>query len=405
MACPAFSPENYATATVAFIDCRVEQLSRDGYLALAASGSPAMIALGGLIAILIGLIGYRLVLGDPINIRDSILIVLRIGIVLALATQWPAYQVLVYNVVVRGPSELGETLVSAVGASAEINTARLQAAYDTIGALANPVSAPSLPLEPTPQVGPDQLAPPIAPSLPPAQLTIEEQRQISRAGLALLTSSLAGILSVRLVAALLLALGPLFVAALLFRGLSGLFEGWVRGLVGTFLGSLAVTVVLSTELAVLEPQLIALVEAMAARRVPVGAVGEIYATSLLFGLVMLAALIAVARVGAGFRLPAAAGERQPGLHTNSANSYAVQERLANVNTERNANRISRAAQMVDTMRTSELREISRSVSRNDGITESRPSDRLEPGRLPLGQSPRRRLGRPATASARRDQRS
>ncbi|MBL7396112.1 type IV secretion system protein, partial [Escherichia coli] len=45
-----------------------------------------------------------------------------------------------------------------------------------------------------------------------------------------LTATIAAYASVRLVAGLLLALGPLFIALLLFEGTRSLFEGWVRGL-------------------------------------------------------------------------------------------------------------------------------------------------------------------------------
>ena len=53
----------------------------------------------------------------------------------------------------------------------------------------------------------------------------------------------------------LLALGPFFIAFLLFDGTRGLFEGWLRVLAGTFLGAVGSAVVLGVELALLEPWL------------------------------------------------------------------------------------------------------------------------------------------------------
>ncbi|WP_204350118.1 type IV secretion system protein, partial [Serratia marcescens] len=62
-----------------------------------------------------------------------------------------------------------------------------------------------------------------------------------------LTATIAAYASVRLVAGLLLALGPLFIALLLFEGTRSLFEGWVRGLVAAILGAVAVTILLGVE--------------------------------------------------------------------------------------------------------------------------------------------------------------
>ena len=59
----------------------------------------------------------------------------------------------------------------------------------------------------------------------------------------------------RLVAGLLLALGPFFIAFLLFDGTRGLFEGWLRVLGGAALGALGTAIVLGVELALLEPWL------------------------------------------------------------------------------------------------------------------------------------------------------
>lgn len=407
MACPAFVPEAYATSVVALIDCRVEALGQDGYLAMAASGSLVMIALGGLVTILIGLVGYRLLLGDPLEIRDGVLTVVRIGLVLALATQWPAYQALVYDVVLRGPGELSDTLAGAVGGTSADAPGRVQGVYDTLSSLAYPPLVVPAPASAAPTgSGTASVPAPLAKPLP-ATLTIEDQHRVSSAAVALLISSLAGIVSVRIVAAFLLALGPLFIACLLFRGLSGLFEGWVRGLAGAFLGSIAVTVVLATELAILEPQTLALLQALQARDVPKGAAGEILATTLLFGPVMLALLYAAARVGAGFRLPeAAAVMRQlPVLRPSAAapdrtNGAAPDQRLTPA-----AVAPSRASQIVDSLRVSELRDSGLAAARPRRFLAPNDSARADSPRPPLGQSHKRTLQRRSAASGRRDQRS
>ena len=59
-------------------------------------------------------------------------------------------------------------------------------------------------------------------------------------------------------ALLLLHWGPLFLAGLLFPATLGLFTGWLRGLIGTGLAAVAAAAVLALELALVEPQVLAL---------------------------------------------------------------------------------------------------------------------------------------------------
>ena len=73
-----------------------------------------------------------------------------------------------------------------------------------------------------------------------------------------LVSTIASFAIVRIAAALLLALTPLFAAFLLFDGTRGLFEGWAKALIATALGSLAIAVTIGVELAFVEPWLVGL---------------------------------------------------------------------------------------------------------------------------------------------------
>ena len=62
--------------------------------------------LTGLLTLFVALFGYRLLFGHTPGVRDGVLALVKIGIVLALATSWPAYRTLVYDVALRGPAEL-----------------------------------------------------------------------------------------------------------------------------------------------------------------------------------------------------------------------------------------------------------------------------------------------------------
>ena len=63
-------------------------------------------SLTGLLTLFVALFGYRMLFGQTPGVRDGVLALVKIGIVLALATSWPAYRTLVYDVALKGPAEL-----------------------------------------------------------------------------------------------------------------------------------------------------------------------------------------------------------------------------------------------------------------------------------------------------------
>jgi type IV secretion system protein VirB6 len=299
-ACPAFDPTGpYVTGLTGFVDCHVQALGEEGYRALGA-GSTAGAVLTGLLTIYIALIGYRMILGTVPTVRDGVLAAVKIGFVFALALQWPAYQAVVYRLVIAAPDELSARILAPGGlGDAAGLTERIQTVYETLDA---PPPAPD-PVTTVAAPGPngDGAAASPAPVPPPADTSLDPVSQ--RAGQTLLFAALAGLLAVRIAAALLLALGPLFIACLLFGALRGLFEGWVRALAGAALAAIAVTMVLVFELAILEPQVAALLQARDAG-VPVALLpGQALATTSIFAVILIVTMLAAAWVAAGFRLP------------------------------------------------------------------------------------------------------
>ena len=114
----------------------------------------------------------------------------------------------------------------------------------------------------------------------------------------------------RLIAGLLLALGPFFFAFLLFDGTRGLFEGWLRVLAGAALGALGIAVALGVELALLEPlaRRPDLAAQPASYAVP-GAPVELLRRHPDLRARLLAMLVAAARVAYGFRFPSGLAAR------------------------------------------------------------------------------------------------
>jgi type IV secretion system protein VirB6 len=247
--CPGLaSGDAFLGSLLQHIDCQGRTLGLSGYEALAAPGSPIGLVLTSVLVIFVALFGLRLASGEA-TLRDAVIAVVKIGIVLTLATNWPAFQVVVYDVVVDGPAQVGQALglsPDTGGADPLIN--RLQGADQAIIRLTN--------------IGTGREDFTVLPSAAGAlsgeaaqRFPISDNPAFGWARVIFLSSSVAAFAVVRLTAGLLLALTPLFAALLLFDMAKGLFVGWVRALVFTCMGSVALVVVFGVELALLEPWL------------------------------------------------------------------------------------------------------------------------------------------------------
>ena len=385
--CPAFDPlGHFITGLAGFIDCHARALGELGYLSWMQSGAATPL-LGGLVTILIALFGYRLLLGETPDLNMLVSLVIRIGLVLVLATQWPAYQTLVYNLVIDGPAQLAGQVLAPDGLGGGDPPgllARGQAVVDMVAALLDPARA-------------KELAP-------------ADVEQLQTGSLVFLMSTLGGLLATRLTAALLLALGPLFVACLLFDGMRGFFVGWVRGLGFAALGALVVPALLALELAVVEPQMRALEAAVGAgQHVPALATEFLAATSL-FALALAALLFMAARVMGSFELPVRLVRlvRQAGHALSPAMAHARPTQVAHALTERPTHE--RAQALSDAILTMERREevIAASQARqarstgSDMMRDSRPA--WSSASEPLGQNWRRTTQRRSVSAERRERR-
>src|SRR3546814_18007667 len=97
--------ERFAPSVIAFLDGQAQTLGAEGYQALAAPGSPVSVLLTVMLTVFVAFIGYRMLFGHMPTIREGVLAAVKIGIVLALATGWPAYRTIIYAVVLQAPAE------------------------------------------------------------------------------------------------------------------------------------------------------------------------------------------------------------------------------------------------------------------------------------------------------------
>jgi type IV secretion system protein VirB6 len=299
--CPVISPDaGFVRAMMTYVDCQAQSLGAQGYLALLAPGSTLALVLTGFLTLFVALFGYRLLLGHTPDLREGVFTLAKVGLVLALATSWPAYRTLVYDVALRGPAEL----TAEIGAPAALPGAdgglvgRLDTVDQALAALAVLGAG-----EPPIVVGPpDQNAQNSALPTPPPPFVGFNAFALGSSRLIFLLGAIGSLAAVRLVAGLMLALGPFFIAFLLFEQTRGLFEGWIRVLAGAALAAVGTGIALGLELALAEPWLADILTRRAAGEGMPNMPAEVLLVASVFALLLVAMLYASARVAFGFRL-------------------------------------------------------------------------------------------------------
>jgi type IV secretion system protein VirB6 len=409
----------FLRSVLAFLDCQAWSLGARGWQALAAPGSTLGLVLMGFLTLFVALFGYRLLLGHGPDVRTGVVAFVKIGIVFALATSWGAYSTLIYDVVNRGPAQLAAEIGAPSGLPGTGGdlVARLDGADRAFVALTVLGEG-----RPPPILEGNQSA--VISNIPPQPYPGFNTYGIAASRMLFLIAAIAGLGAVRLVAGLLLAVGPFFIAFLLFDNTRSLFEGWLRVLAGVALAALGISIALAVELAMIEPWLSEILARRTADEWLPGMPVELVVVTTAFALIVLAMLYGSAKTAFAFRL-APAWQAVTGA---AARDPAREERrfaAAAAGTARGdappSEARSRAATVVDAVASSQRREaanIAVAAARDSGSAggapgAAQPAAAAAGGRAPaslapapLGQSFRRRTrGRVSASAGRRDHRS
>lgn len=397
--CEAPPGDGFVSGVLDYVDCQAQAIGLGGYQALAALGSPLSIALNILLTLFIALFGYRLLLGERLGMRDGVLAALRIGIVFTLAFSWPVYRTLIYDVALRAPAEIAAEIGRPAGLPGSSGglVQRLDQAdrafisLNLLGTGAGTIS-PASTLQ--------------AATSPRQDISTFDPLALGASRVFYLTSALGSFAGMRLVAGLMLALGPLFIAFLLFESTRGLFEGWLRVLAGAALGALGTAIILGIQLALLEPRLATLVAWRGAGYAIPGAPAELLVISLVFALANLAVLVAAWRLTGAFAFPAIWRSTLSRVATNLVGQNERQP-LARAMPAIDAPERSRAAVIADSVTMVQRREAMGDTELGAPRRQAQPHGaRLEnPSHSraqPLGQSARRTRGRASASARRRD---
>lgn len=300
-ACPS-SPANVRLvhALLDATDCRVRELVHTGYDGLFQGGGAFASVLTTLMTLYVALIGYQLMLGrGGLRVGDVTMAVVKLAAILAFATQWDTYQAIVVRVLFDGTAQVASAMLhldSGAGNGGDIFD-RLQRAFDIMSVAPPPPPPPKV-------AGPLAAVAPVAAlqSLPLLGGGLKVLA-LKAAAAMLLFFSLGILLAAKVVLGVLLALGPIFIALLMFDVTRGLFEGWLRATLAFAFAPATTVFLLAVMLEILEPSLSAMVRERAAGAVSSATSYSLVLLVMVFAAVSLGLLIASAIVFRGFRLP------------------------------------------------------------------------------------------------------
>jgi len=237
-ACPVIADgAGFAERLAAYVECQSARIDLAAFQGGLWHGLPAVLV-SALMVLYVAGIGYRLILNRHFDVAALVYAGLRLGAVIALATTLSAYSAVVYTVATQGPQELAAMALAPAGLGAPSPTEASRAAAEDLASTAAPAS-PAPPAA-VPAAGADASARPPAPS--PATPAPD-------LGGAVFILSCAGFgLAARLAQAIVLAAGPLFIAAALFDVSTGLCIGWLRAQAALFLAQAGYAVSSALEL-------------------------------------------------------------------------------------------------------------------------------------------------------------
>lgn len=282
--CTASGSDQFAARLLSDTDCQAFGVVERGYAALAQPGGAVSTALTGLLVIAVALFGYRLLLGRGIVLSEAIGLMLKIGIVLLIATSWGSWQALAYDGLARAPTQIASEMLTGIGAPPPLES--LQSALDRLADAS--VGYRMRAGIASPLVG--------GPAAAAAALNMSS---------VLLTLSIVGLLVImRVVLAVLLAIAPAMAGFLLFDGTRGMAQGWLGAMAAAAIAPLFVLIVASVEFAIMAPMIGRLLAEQAAGQYETASVMPIGLVAIVFSTAIVVAVRAGSRIGFGIRLAA-----------------------------------------------------------------------------------------------------
>jgi type IV secretion system protein VirB6 len=299
-------------ALMATIDCHVAAYVARAYQGLFGENGWLTSALVGGLTIYVAIYGYRLIMGGGATVPDLMRRFIAMGFVIAFSSNWPAYQTAFVNTIVGGAEEVAglmsvattgraatsasvaENLDSVVSAMTGLAThwgQRTPLGAQTVQTFSEDAEGASTP--PSAQPAPAQPT--------PAGLSAPTMLWIS--ALLLGVASAGVIVVTKITLGFLLALGPAFILFALFPGTRGLFEGWLRSILGGAFVLVFALLASAGALAVLAPMTEDIARNQMLGDNSAGPVFALAVASIVFAMLIRQVIASTTRLVSAWRLP------------------------------------------------------------------------------------------------------
>ncbi len=217
------------------VDCMSQQVTTTAFDRLLGLHGSLMPALTALLTLYIAIFALALLAGRTrLGIGALTQRMMGVGLVLAFATSWAAYQGVVWTLATGAPDELAGAVMGTQGSATQIFADRIDILFSAIAE----ISDSQQPAQPAPQpvAGPAGQAVPATngtgtPAAVPHPGGVSPNNMLWAGATILLLATVGVLVTSRIILALMLALGPVFVVMALFPATRGLFVGWLRAMV------------------------------------------------------------------------------------------------------------------------------------------------------------------------------
>lgn len=316
------------------VDCRVAGTVESAYAALYGPFGQFGPVITSALVIYVAVYAYQLILGrGSLSVNGLTRRFLAIGVVVAMSSNWPAYQTVATNVLIGGGEDIADKLLQTGGGKAGV-AERLDALLSRTTEIAGawggraPISSPT----DVPSTAPTA-APLNAQALltPPGLTTAVAVNMLWLSAVVIALGSAGVIVVAKIVLGFLLALGPAFVTLAIFPQTRGFFEGWLRTAAANALIPLFAIAAAAAILPMAEPIVDAIADTQARGNVDVKPVFSLFLVAAIFGFLMSQIVAMTTRLTGAWRLPPAredeASASAPAAATLTAPSPAFDPRI------------------------------------------------------------------------------
>jgi type IV secretion system protein VirB6 len=323
--CPSLNQgEGVISPLLLVVDCYVETLTANSFGALFGPGSGFTSALTVMLTLVVALYGYQLMFGRiALNIASALPKVALIGVVLTFATNWAAYQTMVYSLLTQGPAELAGRILGQTNAvSTQEATADVAARLDLVfmrlteAAQAWEEAIPENDAAQNTSQGTQQglavgqatgSTNPSASDGAGAIQSLQGGSPESLGSKLLLASAILFVLAsggllviAKIFLGVLLSIGPVFIVLALFSATRGLFDGWLRTSLTFAMAPLIILILSTVTMTVLEDTVLELIMAQRSGVFELPPVLTIFIATLIFTGMMALVLRLSAGLTAGW---------------------------------------------------------------------------------------------------------